>query len=182
MLQLLSLQLLRRHRRQPHRQHDFRTSRALRVAAVETRCRPALRAGVYIRPGECSLRRCAFADSVHQEEGGDYDVFGSAVNILVAIQISFAVIAASLPDLRTLVARKGRVRRGSFAVCSGGVFDEEKVQMGPVRFEGKKVLRKPDWIRSRIPPSLMETVGTRHDVECLGWGHEEVAVPKRAAG
>ncbi|KAH8724931.1 hypothetical protein GQ44DRAFT_772666 [Phaeosphaeriaceae sp. PMI808] len=32
--------------------------------------------------------------------------FGMTVNILVAIQISFAIIAASLPDLRALVARK----------------------------------------------------------------------------
>jgi hypothetical protein len=110
--------------------------------------------------------------------------FGSAVNILVAIQISFAVVAASLPDLRALVVRKGRVQRRSLVARGGGVFvfDEEKAQMGPVGFEGKKVLRKPDWMRSNIPPSLMGTVGTRHDVKRVGRGDEEVAVPKRAAG
>ena len=36
---------------------------------------------------------------------GNMRYFGSAVNILVAIQISFAIIAASLPDLRALIAR-----------------------------------------------------------------------------
>jgi len=110
--------------------------------------------------------------------------FGSAVNILVAIQIYFAVVAASLPDLRALVARKRR----SFSPLpqghcgAAGVFDEEKVQARPVEFAGEKVLRKPDWMRSNIPPSLMETVETRYDVEYLEGEYEEVTVPRKAAG
>jgi hypothetical protein len=115
--------------------------------------------------------------------------FGSTVNILVAIQISFAIVAASLPDLRALIARKvpklsplHHRSLGTAAVHCNGFCDEEMAHTSPVAFEGKKVFRKPDWLRSNIPASLMSTVVTRHEGGCLGRGDEEVAVPKRALG
>ena len=46
--------------------------------------------------------------------------FGSVVNVLVAIQISLAIVAASLPDLRALVMRVRRKREeGDSSVDSG---------------------------------------------------------------
>ena len=46
--------------------------------------------------------------------------FGSVINVLVAIQISLAIVAASLPDLRALVMRVRRKREdGSSSVDSG---------------------------------------------------------------
>jgi hypothetical protein len=36
---------------------------------------------------------------------GSTTYFGTTVNILVAIQVSFAIVAASLPDLRAMIAR-----------------------------------------------------------------------------
>lgn len=40
---------------------------------------------------------------MRREKQGTY--FGSAINLLVAIQISLAIVAASLPDLRALIRR-----------------------------------------------------------------------------
>lgn len=46
--------------------------------------------------------------------------FGSVINLLVAVQISLAVVAASLPDLRALVRRVGGKRgEGDGSVDSG---------------------------------------------------------------
>ena len=46
--------------------------------------------------------------------------FGSVINVLVAIQISLAIVAASLPDLRALVMRMRRKREdGSSSMDSG---------------------------------------------------------------
>ena len=46
--------------------------------------------------------------------------FGSVVNVLVAIQVSLAIVAASLPDLRALVMRVRRKREeGDSSVDSG---------------------------------------------------------------
>lgn len=39
--------------------------------------------------------------------------FGSMINVLVAIQISLAIVAASLPDLRALVMRVRKQRKDS---------------------------------------------------------------------
>jgi hypothetical protein len=46
--------------------------------------------------------------------------FGSVINVLVAVQISLAIVAASLPDLRALVMRVRRKRgEGDSSVDSG---------------------------------------------------------------
>ncbi|EMD69673.1 hypothetical protein COCSADRAFT_32356 [Bipolaris sorokiniana ND90Pr] len=114
--------------------------------------------------------------------------FGSAVNILISIQISFAIIAASLPDLRALIARKfphfsplhhrslatngGRHPSGGSERGRVGVWDAEQsspaqgvpaenAHATPV---GKKVFRKPDWLRNSIPASLMSTMITQNEV------------------
>ncbi|KAF1923846.1 uncharacterized protein M421DRAFT_74272 [Didymella exigua CBS 183.55] len=48
---------------------------------------------------------------MRREKQGTY--FGPAINILVAIQISLAIVAASLPDLRALIKRTLEKRKGS---------------------------------------------------------------------
>jgi hypothetical protein len=115
--------------------------------------------------------------------------FGSAVNMLIAIQISFAIVAASLPDLRALVARKfsdfSPLHHRSLATAgrdsSGdnegrpvvqrdaeqGFRNMAKTEDPQVAFEGKKVFRKPDWLRNSIPTSLMSTIITRNEVTRL---------------
>ncbi|KAH9882256.1 hypothetical protein J1614_001428 [Plenodomus biglobosus] len=91
--------------------------------------------------------------------------FGSAVNILIAIQISFAIIAASLPDLRALVARKFSLlnRRSRPEQCdteTGSSAEGPRKNRNPVSGL-KKVFRKPDWLRETIPASLMSTAVTQ---------------------
>jgi hypothetical protein len=106
---------------------------------------------------------------------GNTTYFGTTVNILVAIQISFAIIAASLPDLRALIARNFHnfsplhhrslvtaVERGDGGRIEAlnGERASSSDEMGEsprMAFEGKRVLRKPDWMRSSIPESLMST-------------------------
>jgi hypothetical protein len=92
---------------------------------------------------------------------GNTRYFGSAVNMLIAIQISFAIVAASLPDLRALVAR-------NFAKFSPlhhrSLVTADQSQRGRAAFEGKRVFRKPDWLRNSIPASLMSTVITHDEV------------------
>jgi hypothetical protein len=113
---------------------------------------------------------------------GSKTYFGSTVNILVAIQISFAIIAASLPDLRALIARKfpnfSPLHHRSLvteAGCGNGgqaeAFDPERGLPGDefteeqrIAFEGKRVFRKPDWLRNSIPASLMSTTITQNEV------------------
>ena len=131
---------------------------------------------------------------------GDTRYFGSAVNILVAIQISFAIIAASLPDLRALVARnfpkfsplhhRSLVTAGH--VPSGGSHrgraeayhaahsspDEEMAEGARAAFEGKRVFRKPDWLRESIPASLMSTMVTHNEVTRLS-SEEFPQLPQR---
>lgn len=48
---------------------------------------------------------------MRREKQGTY--FGPAINMLVAIQISLAIVAASLPDLRALVKRRLEKRKDS---------------------------------------------------------------------
>lgn len=48
---------------------------------------------------------------MRREKQGTY--FGPAINILVAVQISLAIVAASLPDLRALVKRVTKKRKKS---------------------------------------------------------------------
>lgn len=125
--------------------------------------------------------------------------FGSAVNILISIQISFAIIAASLPDLRALVARKfphfsplhhrslvtnGRKPGGSCEQGRVGLWDAEQGPPGQgilddprASPEGKRVFRKPDWMRNSIPASLMSTVITQNEITRLS--NEDISRPPR---
>lgn len=49
--------------------------------------------------------------------------FGQAINVLVAIQISLAIVAASSPDLRALVKRlAGRRKENTDSESSGSNF------------------------------------------------------------
>jgi hypothetical protein len=113
---------------------------------------------------------------------GSKTYFGSTVNILVAIQISFAIIAASLPDLRALIARNfpnfsplhhrslvSEARHGNGgraeAVDQEAAFPGEESSSEPrMIFEGKRVFRKPDWMRNSIPASLMSTTITQNEI------------------
>ncbi|CAG5162507.1 uncharacterized protein ALTATR162_LOCUS6231 [Alternaria atra] len=125
--------------------------------------------------------------------------FGSAVNILIAIQISFAIIAASLPDLRALIARSfskfSPLHHRSLATASSGDREGRPVSshdaeqgcthMGMVGDPSgaKRVFRKPDWLRNSIPASLMSTMITHNEVTRLST--EEVSSspqrPEKAA-
>jgi hypothetical protein len=122
---------------------------------------------------------------------GNTRYFGSAVNMLIAIQISFAIIAASLPDLRALVARNfpkfSPLHHRSLATAdrAGGRYDTEQgvsgeeMAEGPrAAFEGKRLLRKPDWMRDSIPASLMSTVVTHNEVTRLS-SEECPQLPRR---
>ncbi|KAF2027707.1 hypothetical protein EK21DRAFT_71489 [Setomelanomma holmii] len=135
---------------------------------------------------------------------GSTTYFGTTVNILVAIQISFAIIAASLPDLRALIARNfpkfSPLHHRSLVTGehgSGGraeAFDAEQVlpsdEMAEVpraAFEGKRAFRKPDWLRNSIPASLMSTRITHNEVTQMSRGSLSEQVPplprpERAAG
>jgi len=137
---------------------------------------------------------------------GSTTYFGTTVNILVAIQVSFAIIAASLPDLRALIARNfpsfSPLHHRSIVTAAehgnGGrvqAFDQERGSpMGEVAedpriaFEGKRVFRKPDWLRNSIPASLMSTRITQNEITQMSRGssQEQVPtlpqVPERAAG
>ncbi|KAB2109441.1 hypothetical protein AG0111_0g243 [Alternaria gaisen] len=128
---------------------------------------------------------------------GNMRYFGSAVNILVAIQISFAIIAASLPDLRALIARSfskfSPLHHRSLATVSSsgeerhraGRSDVEQGLPNPDAVEGlcvasesKRLFRKPDWLRNSIPGSLMSTVITHNEVTRLST--EDVSsIPQR---
>ncbi|CAN9213110.1 unnamed protein product [Alternaria alternata] len=128
---------------------------------------------------------------------GNMRYFGSAVNILVAIQISFAIIAASLPDLRALIARSfskfSPLHHRSLATVSssdeerhrGGRSDVEQglpnldAVEGPcAASESKRLFRKPDWLRNSIPGSLMSTVIIHNEVTRLST--EDVSsIPQR---
>jgi hypothetical protein len=104
--------------------------------------------------------------------------FGSTVNVLIAIQISFAIIAASLPDLRALVARNfpnfSPLHHRSIVTSNGArveAFDQERTLPDggfPVEprmvFHGKRVFTQPDWLRNSIPSSLLSTTITQHEV------------------
>lgn len=97
----------------------------------------------------------------HREENRMY--FGSKVNVLVAVQIGFGIVAASLPDLRGVVARGcfGRAAWGRGGDGSGGRAEARDVERGLARDGnmdgGKKRFKKPDWMRTTFPPSLMAT-------------------------
>jgi hypothetical protein len=134
---------------------------------------------------------------------GNTRYFGSAVNMLIAIQITFAIVAASLPDLRALVARNfpnfsplhhrslvtagqapdDRNQRGIAEAYDIG-HDEEMAEGPRLAFEEKRASKKPDWMRSSIPASLMSTMITHNEITRLSseeapqWPQK----PVRAAG
>jgi hypothetical protein len=109
---------------------------------------------------------------------GSKTYFGSTVNILIAIQISFAIIAASLPDLRALITRNfpnfSPLHHRSLVTSNGArpeAFDQERTlpddefAVEPrMAFRGKRVFSKPDWLRNTIPSSLLSTTITQHEV------------------
>lgn len=105
--------------------------------------------------------------------------FGSGVNMLVAIQISLAIVAASLPDLRALVARNfpkfTPLHHRSIATAArvsmvGGRraqgCNAEQASPSPERaeFGGRRVFKKPDWLRTNLPASLMSTRVTSSEI------------------
>ena len=122
----------------------------------------------------------------------DREYFGGKVNVLVAVQICFGIVAASLPDLRGCIARGcfGRAgwARGGEGSGSGGRAEVGDVERG-LSDEGdmsgaKKRHRKPDWMRSGIPASLMSTatVTLHEDTRLPGADDlDSVARPEKAA-
>lgn len=122
---------------------------------------------------------------------GNKTYFGTTVNILVAIQVSFAIIAASLPDLRALMARNfakfSPLHHRSMATGGGRAeaFDEQRESPGEemqddprMAFEGKRVFRKPDWLRNSIPASLMSTRVVQSEIAPSTRGGSSEAVPQ----
>ncbi|KAH7395261.1 hypothetical protein DE146DRAFT_615996 [Phaeosphaeria sp. MPI-PUGE-AT-0046c] len=121
---------------------------------------------------------------------GSTTYFGTTVNILVAVQVSFAIIAASLPDLRALMARNfskfSPLHHRSMATAGRAeAYDEERNRQGEdaqddarVAFEGKRGFRKPDWLRNSIPTSLMSTRVTQSEVAQLSKMGTSEVVPQ----
>ena len=103
--------------------------------------------------------------------------FGGAINMLIAIQISLAIVAASLPDLRALIARSfpkfSPLHHRSLATqAANGNHNRNRdveqaaaeVEEPRAAFEGRRTFRKPDWMRSTIPGSLMSTRMTQTEL------------------
>jgi hypothetical protein len=125
---------------------------------------------------------------------GSTTYFGTTVNILVAIQVSFAIIAASLPDLRALIARNfpnfSPLHHRSLVTAHGNggqaqVFDQERRSRADdmtedprVAFEGKRVFRKPDWMRNSIPASLMSTRITQNEITQVSRNGSQEQMPQ----
>lgn len=59
----------------------------------------------------CSVALVQVPFIMRREKQGTY--FGPAINMLVAVQINLAIVAASLPDMRALVRRMMQSRKGS---------------------------------------------------------------------
>lgn len=133
---------------------------------------------------------------------GNTTYFGNAVNMLTAIQISLAIVAASLPDLRALIARnfpkfsplhhRSLVTAAERAGGGGGVGGDGRVEAFDIEqgshsremaenpraaFEGKRVFRKPDWLRSSIPGSLMSTRVTQNELSRLSRQSSDEVIP-----
>ncbi|EFQ85133.1 hypothetical protein PTT_19994 [Pyrenophora teres f. teres 0-1] len=122
----------------------------------------------------------------------DRGYFGGKVNVLVAVQICFGIVAASLPDLRGCVARvrfgKSGWGRGGDGGGSGGRAEVRDIERGLSHdgemSGGKKGVRKPDWMRTDIPASLMSTTTiTLHEGTRLSGvdSRDLVARPENAA-
>jgi hypothetical protein len=139
---------------------------------------------------------------------GSNTYFGTSVNILIAIQIFFAIIAASLPDLRALIARtipsfsplhhRSLVTAAAQGNGNRGQAEILDVEQGPpsagmtqpprAAFDRKRSSMKPDWLRSSIPASLMSTMVTQNEIDRLSQGSSEIQtpsppqLPEKAAG
>ena len=132
---------------------------------------------------------------------GSTTYFGTAVNMLVSIQISLAIVAASLPDLRALVARtfpkfsplhhRSIVTAARHPAGGGGgqaqAFDAEQgspssimVEAPHAAFSRKRVSREPDWMRSSIPASLMSTRVTQTEISHLSRGNSDEHISQLA--
>lgn len=98
--------------------------------------------------------------------------FGGTINMLTAIQISLAIIAASLPDIRALIARSfpnfsplhhrslvtaavNQARADNADPEQGQAVENENAPRAGM--ENRRSFRKPDWMRNSIPASLMST-------------------------
>lgn len=107
--------------------------------------------------------------------------FGGAINLLIAIQLSLAIIAASLPDIRALVARSfpnfsplhhrslntqanNHGPRQEFRHAEEGQPVTENSDHARAAFEGRRNFRKPDWMRDTLPQSLMSTTITQTEM------------------
>ncbi|KAF2010119.1 hypothetical protein BU24DRAFT_316873, partial [Aaosphaeria arxii CBS 175.79] len=105
-----------------------------------------------------------------REQNPNY--FGGAINLLIAIQLALAIIAASLPDLRALIARffpkfehlhrsssSGRDAQQDAHEHYGDAENGGDALRYPQRAQEcqKRESRIPDWMRSAIPASLMES-------------------------
>lgn len=103
--------------------------------------------------------------------------FGNTINKLIAIQLSLAIVAASLPDLRALIARSfpnfsplhhrslnTHARDGEGiredmqdVEAQGQAGGSEQKSANDRALENRKSFKKPDWMRDTLPASLMDT-------------------------
>jgi hypothetical protein len=107
--------------------------------------------------------------------------FGTAINLLVAIQLSLAIVAASLPDIRALIARSfpdfSPLHHRSLNTQreqKAGPPDMTNEENGMVQQSDQgsqrlspaleRALRKPDWMRTSLPASLMSTMVTQTEL------------------
>ena len=119
----------------------------------------------------------------------NHTYFGGAINKLIAIQLSLAIIAASLPDIRALIARSfpnfsPLHHRSLNTHRDRGQAAEMDTENGlgstrePPRptFESRRV-RKPDWLRNTLPQSLMSTRITQDELSTPGTGTSILGIP-----
>jgi hypothetical protein len=107
--------------------------------------------------------------------------FGGTINLLTAIQLSLAIIAASLPDIRALIARTfpnfsplhhrslnaeaRNERAGRTQTRDVELAGQDSSGQAPrAAFEGRRGIRKPDWMRNTLPQSLMSTRITQNEL------------------
>jgi hypothetical protein len=102
--------------------------------------------------------------------------FGGTINLLIAIQVSLAIIAASLPDLRALIARSfpkfSPLHHRSLATAAangdveriGVIGMVEGVEAPRPAFDQGKRRFTPDWMREELPSSLMESRVTLNEL------------------
>ncbi|KAF1965335.1 hypothetical protein BU23DRAFT_489737 [Bimuria novae-zelandiae CBS 107.79] len=142
----------------------------------------------------CVVALCEIPFIQRRVDNNSY--FGGSINLLIAIQICLAIIAASLPDLRGLIARSFpnfsplhhrnlNTRRGGAGGVERDAEQGERGQAGIEQmgvFERQRALRKPDWLRESLPDSLMgtnvETTETRAPIS-RAVSRDNLALPRR---